>query len=179
MTSNAKEIWKDVVGYEGLYEVSNLGNVRSVDFQGKKRIRLLKQATIGDGYLHVNLCKNGVHKTGYTHRLVAQAFISNPERKPVVDHINTIRTDNRLENLRWVTQRENVNHPITHKRNADAQHYKAVCQYSLSGILITEFKGIRIASRETNTNRVNISKCCKGMAKSAGGYIWKYKNEQL
>lgn len=104
------EVWKDIEGYEGLYQVSNMGNVKSVGY-GKERV--LKFGKNNDGYLRVVLYKEGKGKTHKVHRLVAQAFIPNPENKEQIDHLNTIRTDNRVENLRWVTPKENNNNPLT------------------------------------------------------------------
>lgn len=118
-----EEIWKDVVGYEGRYQVSNLGRVRSVDCilqkeDGKseyRKGRLLKLIPNHNGYYQVFFgeCGKGQRKRLSVHRLVAIAFIPNPENKPCIDHINTIRTDNRIENLRWVTFSENNCNPIT------------------------------------------------------------------
>lgn len=117
------EIWKDVVGYEGRYQVSNYGRVRSVDCilkkkNGKSEFRkgcLLKLIPNHQGYYQVFLgeCGKGKRKRVSVHRLVAMAFIPNPNNKPVIDHINTIRNDNRVENLRWVTFSENNRNPIT------------------------------------------------------------------
>ena len=114
------EVWKDVVGYEGLYQVSNMGNVKSVGY-GKERV--LKPGKDSRKYLTVSLSKSKKPKTFLVHRLVAQAFIPNPDNKPCIDHINTITTDNRVENLRWVTPKENVNNPLTREHcnvNIDA-----------------------------------------------------------
>lgn len=111
------EIWRDIPGYEGLYQVSNLGRIKSLYDGGHKTHReLIRKPDIRkDGYLQVKLCKNNVAKTYLIHRLVATAFIPNPHNKPYLDHINTIIDDNRVENLRWVTQKENMNNPKTKK----------------------------------------------------------------
>lgn len=120
------EEWRDVKGYEGLYQVSNEGRVKSLERyvggNGRNgclkliKSKILKQSLHPFGYWQVSLHKDGVQKTEKIHQLVAKAFIPNPENKPHIDHINTIRTDNRVENLRWCTVKENVNNPITYKR---------------------------------------------------------------
>ena len=93
------EIWADIKNYEGIYQISNKGNIKNI-----KRDKYLKPRLDKYGYLRVILCKKGTHyKNFQIHRLVAEAFIPNPENKPQVDHINTIRTDNNVENLRTIT----------------------------------------------------------------------------
>ena len=104
------EIWKDVVGYEGMYQVSNLGRVRRCL---GNRFRYLRIHSKVRGYYYVSISKNGIAKKIRVHQLVAQAFIPNPNNKPCIDHINAIKTDNRVENLRWVTHKENTNNPLT------------------------------------------------------------------
>lgn len=109
-----EEVWKDVIGYEGLYQVSNLGIVKSlrrVDVLGRTvKERIKKPSLNKNGYLHVGLYKNGIHKNCYIHRLVAEAFIPNHNNLPQVNHINAIKEDNSLVNLEWVMQSENIRH---------------------------------------------------------------------
>lgn len=113
---NIMEEWRDIEGYEGLYQVSNDGRVKS--YKRNKNGKLLTNTTNNDGYLVVSLYdsvnKKEIQKK--VHRLVAEAFIPNPDNKPQIDHINTVRNDNRVENLRWCTQNENNNNPITKNR---------------------------------------------------------------
>lgn len=120
------EEWRDVVGYEGLYQVSNLGRVKSLERLDTKHrkigLKIRKQTVANSGYPCVSLYdRYGETKLVCVHVLVLTAFESNVENKPCVDHINTIRTDNRLANLRWVTYKENNQNPITNKRMSDAQ----------------------------------------------------------
>lgn len=113
-----EEIWKPVIGYENLYEVSNKGNVRSIQFHGKKRIRLMSQYRRKYGYKAVKLrdWHNNKISTAQVHRLVAEAFIPNPDNKPQVDHIDTLPWNNSVENLRWCTPLENQRNPVTLQR---------------------------------------------------------------
>lgn len=186
-----EEIWKPIKGYEGLYEVSNLGRVKSLpksveQYYGYKitNERLLKQSPDKKGYMMVWLYKNKKRETMKVHRLVADAFIPNPQCKPQIDHINTVKTDNRVCNLRWCTEKENSNNPITAKRNGDA-HFgakngcsKEILQYTLSGKFIKKWDCINDAERELGISHAHIVGCCKGYKykKSAGGFIWKYAN---
>lgn len=98
-----EEIWKDIPEYEGIYQASNLGRIRSLK---KKAPRILKQCLKEDGYNRVNLYKDGKYKNCQVHRLVALTFVPNPDNKPTVDHIDRDKTNNNIENLRWATSLE-------------------------------------------------------------------------
>ena len=125
------EIWKDVQGYEGLYQVSNLGRVKSlgrfVDRLASghcwQKERILKPNKTKYGYLNVRLCKDSRTKDFKVHRLVALAFIPNPENKPQIDHINADKTNNTVNNLRWVTCKENINNPLTLVKKIGKNNY--------------------------------------------------------
>lgn len=112
----ANEEWRDVVGYEGKYQVSNLGRVRSLNYMRTGRVQILRHKISKYGYSIVTLIKGGKQKMYIVSRLVAIAFIPNPENKPCTDHIDTVRSNNRVTNLRWVTHSENVRNPITYAR---------------------------------------------------------------
>lgn len=178
-----KEIWKDIKGYKPIYQISNWGRVKSLGRETRcntgKQIRREKILRHGKSrkYLRVYLYNNfGKRESVFVHRLVALAFIPNPDNKPCVDHIDGDQTNNRADNLRWVTQKENCNNPNTKakiigRKSARAKRVKC---YSSNGLFINEFENITIAAKETNTHRENISKCCKGIYKKTNGLIFKY-----
>lgn len=195
-----KEIWKDIVGFEGLYQISNLGMVKSVeryvDRNGRPmrvRERILKPSVANNGYLIVNLNNQGF-TTKYIHRLVAEHFIENPNPEvfTCVEHINACKMDNVLENLRWCSYIMNNNNPITRQRMSDGskghapsplarqrlieQNSKSVCQLSLSGELVKVWPSPQSVSRELGVCVQTIYRCCNhpDRGKTAGGYKWRY-----
>lgn len=115
------EIWRNIKGYEGWYKVSNLGNVVSLRYQGKIReTPYFMRFDDNHGYKRVALTMNGIKRKVFVHRLVAEAFIPNLENKPYIDHINTIRDDNRVGNLRWVTHSENILNELTNDKRSNS-----------------------------------------------------------
>lgn len=166
-----EEIWKSIEGYNGLYEVSSFGRVRSIGFG---RTRVLKLGKNTCGYFRVQLHKDGEMKKFLVHRLVAEAFVDNPMNKEQVNYKNEIKTDNRVENLEWMTRKENCNYGTRTERVARAQS-KAVLQYTKDGVLVKEYPSTQEASRQTGIHRGNIVFCLKCKRKTSGGYIWKYK----
>ncbi len=104
-----KEIWKDIEGYEGLYQVSNLGDVRSLKYAGGNKVKILKQGNV-NGYKRVSLHKNNKQKNYFVHRLVAMTFIPNPNNLPLVNHKDENKTNNSVDNLEWCTQKYNINY---------------------------------------------------------------------
>lgn len=169
-----KEIWKDVVGYEGIYQVSNLGNV--------KRKYILKPHKDRRGYLFVNLSHNSKVLCSRVHRLVALAFIPNPLNKKEINHKNGNKLDNRVENLEWATHKENMKHAFSNhlisnegiKRGVNAMlraTRKKVIQLK-NGIAIKEYISVADAYRQTGIK--HICCCANGKRKSAGGYKWEY-----
>jgi hypothetical protein len=162
---------KPIPGYEGLYSVSDDGRVFS-----HIRNRELKPKIDRYGYKAVTLTKNG--KSFYTtvHRLVAMAFVPNPFSKGCVNHINEIKTDNRVENLEWVTVKENDNHGTRNIRMSNSKCKKPVMQVLPDGT-IRYFKGVKDASRQTGKSHSCIASWCQGKFKSAESSNWRYVNE--
>lgn len=117
-----QKIWKDIIGYEGLYQISNFGKIKrlvSIKCNKERFLSITKDRKYG--YCRVMLCKNNKSKRFLIHRLIAEHFIPNPENKPCIDHINGIKDDNRIENLRWCTYKENNNYPIARRNNSESQ----------------------------------------------------------
>ena len=193
------EIWKPVSGFEGYYEVSSLGRIRSVERYVKQADHLryvkpkIKQITIGrGGYPSVTLCKNRRSRQYRIHRLVAEAFIPNPDNKPFVDHLNTDRTDFRIENLRWVDAGENARNPNTmaHCREntytkertkkihettrarGTSNAPKTVYQYTKDGLFVKEYESLEEAGRQTSIYATSIRRALNDNSQSAGGYMW-------
>lgn len=182
-----EENWEPIKGFKGYYEVSNLGRVRSVDrkieqhFMYKTIKKTLKGKLIAphirhDGYPIVALYKEHKRYEYAVHRLVALTFVPNPENKPEVDHINTIRTDARAFNLRWVNRSENNRNPITNKRMSEASKgrgSKSVVQYDKLGNFIAEYPSIRAASKATGFNVTTLTHNLQGKHINPK-YNWKY-----
>lgn len=189
-----QEIWKDIKNYEGSYQVSNLGRVRSLERYviTKKGYRLhieqkiINQRTSNCGYKRVELNKNGKSKAYSIHRLVAQAFLVDFNENLQVNHKNGIKSDNRLENLEMLTASENQLHSyrilktkpsMQGKFGSNHVHSIKINQYNKENILIKSWNSIIEASQQLNINASCISNNCRNRRKSAGGYIWKYADK--
>lgn len=194
-----EEIWKPVVGYEGLYEVSNLGNVKAVEKivghptgQCRRPEKMIKLQNNSYGYYVVNLSKDGKPHTKGVHILVAEAFLEKPEGKCEVDHINRNRKDNRVENLKWCTHKENMNNANTIQfmkedpnksksaymalaskiYNGSPQAPKTVHQYTLDGKYVATYTSLKDAESATGINHNSISRILNKFDYKAGKYIW-------
>lgn len=168
------EIWKKINGY-GDYQVSSMGRFKSLKY-GKERImKLIKDS---NGYLQVQLCKNGKVILYLVHRLVAQAFIDNPDNLPQVNHKNENKADNRVENLEWCDRKYNINYGTGRQRSAEKRlngtQSKPVYQYSLDGEFVAEYPSTNEVERQLGYDQGYISKCCNGKCKTSYGYKWSF-----
>lgn len=188
------EEWRPICGFEGLYEVSNLGRVKSLkDRYGNLREKILKQIQNDKGYLKVNLA-NGKRKTSTVHRLVALSFIPNPNNLPTVNHINEDKTDNCVYNLEWMNMSQQVRHGTCQQRRVANTDYKArsantdykvigrknaeklskqVYQYTLDYKLIKIWSSTRECGRN-GFGQSAVAACCRGKLKHYKNYIWSY-----
>lgn len=174
------EIWKDIKGYEGLYQVSSFGRVRSLPklieyFDGRIRYyegKIMKLSNHPKGYLQVRLTKNKKTKLHFIHRLVAETFLENLQNKPMVNHIDGNKQNNNINNLEWATCSENNQHAYDNNLKSDN---KKVVMLDFDFNEIQTFNSIHEASRFVNCNFRNIWMVCNNKRNSAGGYKWRYK----
>lgn len=186
------EIWKTAVydgePYEGLYKVSNLGKILSLDYNHTGKPDLMNPSETTCGYLVVNLCKNEKRKTCLVHRLVGETFLPNPEGKPCINHkiqgkkgkkINMVffnkdgTIDKKRTTIEWVTYKENNDYGTRTERAAKARS-KPVLQLSLSGDLIKEWESTKECGRN-GFNQGAVAACCRGERKTYKGFLWMYK----
>jgi hypothetical protein len=179
-----REEWRPIEGFENAYHVSSLGRVKSLGrtvkraFAGELRVpeRIIKSHVTEHGYEVVGLWANGKIKNARVHVLVAKAFVPNPEGKRCVNHVNGNKLDNRFENLEWCTHSENMKHAYDTGLNSSiGRAVKASIEKNKRRVVRSDgvvFDSISDAKRETGVN--NISACCRGVQKTAGGYGWKY-----
>lgn len=195
------EIWKPIKGYEGYYEASNLGNIRSVDrvilstanilhteHKQLRRGRVLKQGNGRKGYKIVVLQRDGKKRTMYTHRIIAMTFVENPYNKPCIDHVNGVCTDNRAENLRWCTQKENINNPNTVYKNLDTLKQNALTNCKAKTILQLDKDTLEVIQeispkssyfKDMGFVRAYITSACRNHKKNAYGYKWAFKDNMV
>lgn len=179
------EEWRNIEGYEGLYQVSNYGRVKSLDrlvnqkhysgcntkhlYKGK----ILKLRKSYNGYIFAYLTKNKIQKKYLVHRLVARAFLKRESNEDYVNHLNCDLTNNTVENLEWCTQSHNIKYAYDNNTKMPP-HMRKVNQYDLLGNFVKQYDSLNEASRCTGTYSANIRKCCLGKRNQTGGYKWKY-----
>ena len=187
-----EEIWKDIAGYEGLYQVSNLGKVRSLQYGNRDEVRELYLKPHTRGYLQVELHKNGSRKMFTVHRLVAMAFVDGYEETKLVNHIDEDKQNNVSTNLEWVTASQNVLHSISHrkvvtKRNCGGHRNhvnypkfqprtdkRPVIQMSMDGEIIKHWDSTIRVKEVLGYSDWSIKQCCRGNRRTAYGYKWQY-----
>lgn len=183
-----KEIWKDIPNYEGLYKISNLGNVKSLDhirkngtneyMQKGKKLKPQK----ANNYLFVRLSKEEKTKQHFIHRLVAISFLPNKLNYKEVNHKDENPNNNKIQNLEWCSHKYNINYGTGNQRRSKTEtktkrNGKKIIQYNLDNIIIKKWNNQLEIQEQLKIPQSNISNCCKGKRKTAGGYIWKYEKE--
>lgn len=184
-----KEEWRPCVGFEGFYEVSNLGRVRSVAVYSDKYKRVCQRKspvlkaveTTREGYKRVLLCLYGKHYHCAVHRLVAMAFIPNTENSPEVNHKDENPANNRVDNLEWCSRKYNANYGtlperISKRQINNPELSKVVFQYTKDGEFVTAYPSMNEAGRSVGVTGGMISRVCRGKAKSAAGFIFKFSS---
>lgn len=177
------EEWRDVIGYEGLYQVSNKGNVKNLNWRAIGRERLLSPLENVDGYWTVDLYKNGECRRKRVHRLVAEAFIDNPNGLPVINHKDENKHNNAVENLEWCSVRYNTiygkslnNMLDSRTTRGSSNRRRKVVGTSLKDGSVIEFDSVSDANRFFTgiSMGANVGACARGLRKSCYGYVWNY-----
>lgn len=176
------EVWKDIKDYEGLYQVSNLGRVKSLDrFVVNRLLKGNIKITKTDfyGYIPVSFTKNGKRKTFKVHRLVAKTFIDNNDNKPCVNHINGVKHDNVLSNLEWVTYKENFSHALNMGLRKKINYERSIIMLDLNGNKLLIFDNVKEGAIAINGNSPCIHQVLSGKRKQMYGYKWDYASKYI
>lgn len=175
------EEWRAVSGYEGRYEISNYGRVKNV-----KLNHILKPLLVIGGYFRVDLSSNNNVKHFRLHKLVAEAFIPNPNNLPQINHKDENKSNNRADNLEWCTAKYNANYGTAIKRRVEhtnyknrsnEKKYKPILQFTLDNVFVKRWKSAFHCEQETNMRATGIRGCCRGVYKSSHGFLWRYEHE--
>lgn len=176
-----QEEWKDIRQFSGTYQVSNLGRIRSLDRivkngHGWKRTRgqILKPYKTMHGYLLIKLWKNDCYKHFMVHRLVAEAFIPNPDNLPIINHKDENKSNNHVDNLEWCTKSYNALYGSCQVKLRPHKCRKVVAINKNSHEIVKTYNSMQEAMADTKVHSVTISATCRGIRKSAGGFIWRY-----
>ena len=186
------EIWKDIKGYEGKYQVSNKGRIKSlsraIPHLGSFRVipeRIMTQhVSSTNGYYMVSLCKDNKYEWMLTHRIVATAFIPNPNNLPYINHKDEIKTHNNVENLEWCTHKYNTNYGTCQERRILSlaktlkNKSKFIIQYTISGEFVAKYNG-RSEILKSGLNYATIIRCCKRKINTSYGYVWRYDGDDF
>lgn len=186
---NSIEIWKDIEGYEGMYQVSNMGRVRALDRAKPNsggqiaKGHILPQSDNGHGYRFVSLWKFNKGRRFYVHRLVASAFIPNPSNLPIINHKDENKSNNRYENLEWCTQKYNINYGNHMKRLKESYiangNNRPIDVYDKNGAFLKTFDCSNEVCKELGVHRRGLYLVCQGVAKSYKGYRFAFHGEPL
>ena len=182
-----QEIWRDIPDYEGLYQVSNLGRVKSLNYNHTKSERVLCNKKHKSKYLTVTLCKDGCKKNKSIHVLVATAFIQNNNNYPCVNHLDGDKGNNCVTNLEWCDHKQNIAHAIQHglanhhamlgRKGVLNSTSKPVLQFDKEGNFVKKWYCTSDAARYYGMRPANITNCCKGRNKTLKGFVWKYAED--
>ena len=170
------EEWADIEGYEGLYQVSSLGRVKSLSNDKKRKEKILKAFNNRKGYLKVMLSKNSKRKKYLIHRLVAQAFIDNPDNLPCINHKDENKENNCVDNLEWCTVRYNINYGLHNFKSASNRSIPII-QLTLNNEFIRCYRSSMDAEGRTGFCQGGINSCCRGKCKTCYGYKWLYATD--
>ena len=191
-----KEIWKDIEGYEGLYQVSNWGNVKSLNYRKRGYAKNLTPKINNRGYEWVELRKNGKKKQVVIHRLVGETFLENPNGYPIINHKDENKTNNTVENLEWCTLSYNTKYSMERhperiiglrKPRRKRNYYKTKTRYSnihinqltIDGRFIKQWFNMAEIKHTLNYHNTSIKECCEGKRKTAYGYKWEFAEQSV